>query len=121
MRTIELNIDLISEELYLLILEEFRKQHPNVGDLDNWVIKADTEKKPATEIYYLFRCDDINRPSILKETDRSYPLTDFNNVYELKSALDLMGINYDLVIEVFDHAKCEVLSNDYIVTNNHKN
>ena len=44
MKTIELNIDLISEELYLLILEEFRKQHPNVGDLDNWVIKADTEE-----------------------------------------------------------------------------
>ena len=45
METIQLNIDLISEELYLLILEEFRKQHPNVGDLDNWVIKADTEQK----------------------------------------------------------------------------
>ena len=43
MQTIQLNIDLISEELYLLILEEFKKQHPNVGDLDNWVIKADYE------------------------------------------------------------------------------
>lgn len=45
MRTIKLDIDLISEELYILILEEFKKQHPNVGDLDNWVIKADTEKQ----------------------------------------------------------------------------
>ena len=44
MRTIQLDIDLISEELYLLILKEFRKQHPNVGDLDNWVIKADTDE-----------------------------------------------------------------------------
>ena len=44
MRTIQLDIDLISEELYLLILEEFNKQHPNVGDLDNWVIKADTDE-----------------------------------------------------------------------------
>lgn len=44
MRTIELDIDLISEELYLLILDEFKNQHPDVGNLDNWVIKADTEK-----------------------------------------------------------------------------
>lgn len=44
MKTIELDIDLISEELYLLLLEEFRKQHPNAGDLDNWVIKADTDE-----------------------------------------------------------------------------
>jgi hypothetical protein len=43
MQTIELNIDLISEELYLLILEEFKNQYPNVGDLDNWGIKADIE------------------------------------------------------------------------------
>lgn len=49
MRTIQLDIDLISEELYLLILEEFRKQHPNVGYLDNWVIKADTEME--TKVY----------------------------------------------------------------------
>ena len=83
--------------------------------------KEEEEKKAATEIYYLFRCDDVNRPSILKETDKAYPLTDFNIVYEIKSALDLMGINYDLLIEVFDNIKCEVVSNDYIVTNNHKN
>jgi len=44
MRTIELDIDLISEELYLLLLEEFKNQHPDVGDLDNWVIKADTDE-----------------------------------------------------------------------------
>ena len=44
MKTIQLDIDLISEELYLLILKEFKKQYPNVDDLDNWVIKADTEK-----------------------------------------------------------------------------
>jgi len=43
MKTIQLNIDLISEELYLLILEEFKIQHPGVGNLDNWVIKADKE------------------------------------------------------------------------------
>lgn len=49
MRTIQLDIDLISEELYLLLLEEFKKQHPNVGDLDNWVIKADTEME--TKVY----------------------------------------------------------------------
>ena len=45
MRTIELDIDLISEELYLLLLEEFKKQHPSVGNLDNWVIKADKEEE----------------------------------------------------------------------------
>lgn len=50
MKTIELDIDLISEELYLLILEEFKKQHPklkyvgDVGYLDNWVIKADIDE-----------------------------------------------------------------------------
>ena len=44
MKTIELDIELISEELYLLIIQEFRNQYPNVGYLDNWVIKADIEE-----------------------------------------------------------------------------
>jgi hypothetical protein len=44
MKQIKLNIDLINEDLYLLILEEFKKQHPKIQYFDNWVIKAKTEK-----------------------------------------------------------------------------
>jgi hypothetical protein len=44
-QTISLDIDLISEELYQLLLQEFHNQHPEIGDssLDNWTITADVE------------------------------------------------------------------------------
>jgi hypothetical protein len=44
-QSISLDIDLISEELYQLLLNEFYKQHPEIGDssLDNWTITADVE------------------------------------------------------------------------------
>lgn len=44
-QTISLDIDLISEELYQLLLQEFYKQHPKIEDssLDNWTITADVE------------------------------------------------------------------------------
>ena len=73
-----------------------------------------------TEIYYLFRCDDTNRPSTMKP-DESYDLSEHHKVYELKQELDAKGINYDLVIERFDSKSNSILSNDYIVDNNHKN
>jgi hypothetical protein len=43
--TISLDIDLISEELYQLLLQEFYNQHPEIGNssLDNWSITADVE------------------------------------------------------------------------------
>lgn len=44
MRTIKLNMDLISEELYLLILAEFKNQYPSVKYFDQWEIKAKAEK-----------------------------------------------------------------------------
>jgi hypothetical protein len=44
MNEIKLNIDQISEELYLLILEEFKKQNPKVEFFDDWEIKAKAEK-----------------------------------------------------------------------------
>jgi hypothetical protein len=42
--TIFLDIDLISEELYQLLLEEFYRQNPKVKNdtLDNWIISAET-------------------------------------------------------------------------------
>ena len=44
-QTISLDIDLISEELYQLLLQEFYKQYPEIEDssLDNWTITADVE------------------------------------------------------------------------------
>lgn len=71
-------------------------------------------------IYYLFRCDDENRPETM-QTDESYSLAEHEEVMELKSQLDAKGINYDLLIERFDSKNDEVLSNDYIVQNNYKN
>jgi len=73
-----------------------------------------------TSIYYLFRCDDKNRPKTM-ETDEYYPLLDYENVFKLKTELDEKNINYDLLIERFDKSTDEVLSNDYIVSNNYKN
>jgi hypothetical protein len=74
----------------------------------------------SVSIYYLFRCDDENRPENM-QTDESYSLDEYNQVYKLKAELDAKNINYDLVIERYDKDKEEVLSNDYIVRNNYKN
>jgi hypothetical protein len=74
----------------------------------------------STHIYYLFRCDDEKRPYLM-QTDESYSLDEYNEVYKLKGELDAKGINYDLLIERFDSENDEVLSNDYIVQNNYKN
>ena len=71
-------------------------------------------------IYYLFRCDDQNRPLNMKP-DESYPLFEYENVFKLKTELDKKGINYDLLIERFDSSTDEVLSNDYLVVNNYLN
>lgn len=78
------------------------------------------ELQSSIEIYYLFRCDDKNRPNTMK-TDESYSLNEYEKVYTLKEDLDSKGINYDLLIERFDTTTDEVLSNDYIVTKNDKN
>jgi len=72
------------------------------------------------QIYYLFRCDDKNRP-LYMEPDKSYALDQYQEVNRLKIELDSIGINYDLLIERFDNSSDEVLSNDYIVSNNYKN
>lgn len=74
----------------------------------------------STHIYYLFRCDDENRPDTM-QTDESYSLDEHEQVYRLKAELDAKGINYDLLIERFDSSNDEVLSNDYITQNNYKN
>ena len=71
-------------------------------------------------IYYLFRCDDKNRPNTM-QTDESYSLSEYQEVNKLKLELDSKKINYDLLIERFDSSNDEVLSNDYIVGNNYKN
>lgn len=76
--------------------------------------------KSTKQIYYLFRCDDKNRPGTM-QTDESYSLDEHQEVYKLKSQLDAKGINYDLLIERFDSSTDEVLSNDYITQNNYKN
>lgn len=74
----------------------------------------------STRIYYLFRCDDPNRPSTM-QTDESYDLDEYDEVYKLKGELDAKNINYDLIIERFNSENDEVLSNDYITQNNYKN
>jgi hypothetical protein len=74
----------------------------------------------STRIYYLFRCDDPNRPPTM-QTDESYNLDEYDQVHKLKGELDAKGINYDLLIERFNLDNDEVLSNDYIVQNNYKN
>jgi hypothetical protein len=55
------------------------------------------------------------------KNDESYPLLEYENVFKLKTELDKMCINYDLLIERFDRNTDEVLSNDYILSNNYKN
>jgi hypothetical protein len=78
------------------------------------------DKKPDIRIYYLFRCDDKRRPETM-QTDESYNLDEHSKVYELKRQLDANGVKYDLLIERFDTSTDEVLSNDYIVSNNYLN
>lgn len=69
---------------------------------------------------YVFRCDDKGRPSTMP-TDKYFPLSDYDLVQKLKTELDSFGINYDLSIERFDHNTSSIISNDYIVENNHLN
>ena len=76
--------------------------------------------KTPISIYYLFRCDDKNRPDTM-QPDESYSLSEYQEVDRLKLELDSKLINYDLLIERFDSSNDEVLSNDYIVANNYKN
>ncbi len=71
-------------------------------------------------IYYLFRCDDPNRPSTM-QTDESYSLDRQEEAYKLKNELDKLGVNYDFLIERWDSGAEEILSNDYVVCNNYKN
>jgi hypothetical protein len=72
------------------------------------------------EVYYLFRCDDKNRPNGMS-TDVSYSLLEYEKVMALANELNTIGVNYDLLVERFDSSTDEVLSNDYIVANNFKN
>lgn len=72
------------------------------------------------DIYYLFRCDDKNRP-IDMSSDVSYSLSEYEIVMALANELNTKCINYDLLIERFNRRTDEVLSNDYIVSNNNKN
>jgi hypothetical protein len=74
----------------------------------------------STRIYYLFRCDDPNRPSTM-QTDESYSLDRQEEAYKLKDELDKLGVNYDFLIERWDSGAEEILSNDYVVQNNYKN
>ena len=87
---------------------------------DGGMAKGEGMPKSEIRIYYLFRCDDNNRPSTM-DTDESYELSEHHKVYELKHELDVKGINYDLLIERFDSKSGSVLSNDYIVQKNYKN
>lgn len=77
-------------------------------------------KPQNVQVYYLFRCDDPNRPTKIKP-DVSFDLDDIGKVRQLKSELDELGINYDLLIERFDNSLNVILSNDYIVEKNHLN
>jgi hypothetical protein len=44
-KKIRLDIDLISDELYQMLLKEFREQHPEIGDacIDEWEITGIVE------------------------------------------------------------------------------
>jgi hypothetical protein len=84
--------------------------------MKNYQLNPDSEIR----IYYLFRCDDKNRPSTM-QTDESYSLNEQEEAYKLKNELDKLGVNYDFLIERFDTSDDSVLSNDYIVNNNYKN
>jgi hypothetical protein len=65
------------------------------------------------KVYYLFRCDDKRKPSDILP-DKSFDLTEIEKVFSLKLRLDLLKINYDLVVEWFDYDKQEIISNEYI-------
>jgi hypothetical protein len=69
------------------------------------------------KVYYLFRCDDNRRPSDI-EPDKGFELTEIEKVFSLKLRLDILKINYDLVVEWFDCDTSTIISNEYISENN---
>lgn len=66
-KKIRLDIDLISEELYQMILEEFQEQHPEIGDatIDDWEITAIAEGDQE---------DELDRAEIQDTTNKLYRL-----------------------------------------------
>lgn len=71
-------------------------------------------------IYFLLRCDDLRKPSDVYH-DTYFEISDFDLVAKLKSKLDSLGCQYDLLIEQFDSANESIIANDYIVRNNYLN
>jgi hypothetical protein len=71
-------------------------------------------------IYYKFECDDKNRPSNVVP-DFHFELSEYDKVMKMKEELDSKGLNYNLLIEMFDESNDEIISRDYFVANNDLN
>jgi hypothetical protein len=71
-------------------------------------------------IYYKFECDDKNRPSNVVP-DFYFELSQYNKVLKTMQELDSKGLNYNLLLEMFDELNEEIISRDYFVDNNNLN
>jgi hypothetical protein len=71
-------------------------------------------------IYYKFECDDKNRPSNVFP-DFHFELSEYDKVMKMKEELDSKGLNYNLMLEMFDEVSDEIISRDYFVCNNDLN
>jgi len=71
-------------------------------------------------IYYKFECDDENRPSNV-DHDFYFELSEYDKVMKMKEELDSKGLNYNLLLEMFDESNDEIISRDYFVCNNDLN
>jgi|TARA_B110000503_G_scaffold122458_1_gene187054 hypothetical protein len=70
--------------------------------------------------YYQFSCDDKKRPPTVA-TDKSFKLSEVNELNTFLEICNKLHLNYDLAIEEWIEEEQSIESSIYLINNNHKN
>jgi len=73
------------------------------------------------KVYYEFRCDDRRGTKDSVPTDRSFCLTEIDEMNNLLVSCNMKHLNYDLIIQEWNSSTQCVETEIYIVNNNHLN
>jgi len=75
----------------------------------------------SNKVYYEFRCDDRRGVRDRIPTDRSFRLTEMDELNDLLVSCNAKHLNYDLIIQEWNSSTQSVETEIYIVNNNHLN
>tara|TARA_B110000902_G_scaffold176307_1_gene200019 strand:- start:347 stop:601 length:255 start_codon:yes stop_codon:yes gene_type:complete len=70
--------------------------------------------------YYQFSCDDSKAPPTVP-TDKSFKLSEVNELNTFLEICNKLHLNYDLAIEEWIEEEQSIESSIYLINNNHKN